>query len=82
MDFKHYSIGTLFIHNLVIKTENYIYGWHFALKGLSDFKREQCSFPYSTPSKQCCAAGCFELPVRNSKHPNFEWRGVQIVLFS
>lgn len=26
MDFKHYSIGTLFIHNLVIKTENYIYG--------------------------------------------------------
>ena len=26
------------------------------------------------PSLQCCVA-LFELPVENSKHPNFEWRG-------
>ena len=48
--FKHYSIGTLFIHWLSrLKTTLIFYEWHFALKGLSDFKREKCSFSLLHP---------------------------------
>ena len=84
------DISTLFnwntFYTLVIKTENYIYGLHswdtLPLRAFLTSKGENTVFPFSTPSRQCCAAGCFELSVRNNKHPNSDWRGVQIVLSS